>query len=264
MNGPDQRKTWWRRSPMSASGIVRLKTGFLPRHSPEISRRKLWRPPLWVNAMLLAFALVGGVAATLYRRDLDARLATLLRQTDSAPFEIKRIRQDLADQELDEKALAAELDTRLKYARFQKTAEFYILLDTRRRQFALKYGDKVVREAGLDAGAPRVIEGKGGGRWTFAPVTGAFTVKEKLENADWSVPEWVYLMNREKPPDPLPRVPAGLGRYVLVFSDSYLIHSPPPPESPLKGPKPGSFVVPEADLSAIWRRVGPGTRVYVF
>jgi len=59
-------------------------------------------------------------------------------------------------------------------------------------------------------------------------------------------------------------VPAGLGRYVLVFSDGYLIHSPPPPESPLKAAKPGSFMVPEADLAAVWRRVGPGTRIYVF
>ena len=164
---------------------------------------------------------------------LDGRLGKLLRQADSAPFEIKRIRQDLADQELDEKSLAAELDSRLKYARIQKANEFYILLDTKRRQFAFKYGDKVVRETSFDAGAPRIIQAKNGARWTFARVTGAFTVKEKLEKADWKVPEWVYILNPEKPPDPLPTVPAGLGRYVLVFSDGYLIHSPPPPESPL-------------------------------
>jgi L,D-transpeptidase-like protein len=264
MNGPNQPRTWWRRNPMSASGIVRLKTGFLPRHSREPARRKLWRPPLWLNVFLLGFVLLGGAAAMVYRRNLDARMGRLLRQTDSAPFEIKRIRQDLADRELDERSLAAELDTRLKYARIQKEGEFYILLDTRRRQFAFKYGDKIVREAGLDTGASRVIEGNNGARWTFAPITGAFTVKEKIENAEWTVPEWVYLMNRQKPPDPLPTVRAGLGRYVLVFSDGYLIHSPPPPESPLKGAKPGSFMVPEADLSAVWRRVGPGTRVYVF
>ncbi|HXM76073.1 MAG TPA: hypothetical protein VN971_04800, partial [Thermoanaerobaculia bacterium] len=56
----------------------------------------------------------------------------------------------------------------------------------------------------------------------------------------------------------------GLGRYVIVLSEDAVIHSPPPPESPLKGVKPGSFLVPEADLAAIWKRVGPRTRVYVF
>ncbi|HYV43069.1 MAG TPA: hypothetical protein VEO02_14880 [Thermoanaerobaculia bacterium] len=264
MNDPSQRGIWWRWNPMSASGILRLKTGFLPRPSPGPERRKLWRPPLQLNLFLLGFALLVGVTATAHHRALDGRLGRLLRQADSAPFEVKRIRQDLADLELDEKSLAAELDSRLKYARIQKANEFYILLDTKRRQFAFKYGDKVVREASFEAGAPRVIRAKNGARWTFAPVTGAFTVKEKLEKADWKVPEWVYIMNREKPPDPLPTVPAGLGRYVLVFSDGYLIHSPPPLESPLKAAKPGSFMVPEADLSAVWRRVGPGTRIYVF
>ena len=39
---------------------------------------------------------------------------------------------------------------------------------------------------------------------------------------------------------------------------------PPPANSPLRGAKPGSFMVPEADLAAIWKRVGPETRVYVF
>ncbi|HEY3124044.1 MAG TPA: hypothetical protein VGK70_08250, partial [Thermoanaerobaculia bacterium] len=198
MNGPSQRRIWSRWNPMSASGILRLKTGFLPRPSPGPERRKLWRPPLQLNLFLLGFALLVGATATAHHRALDGRLGRLLRQADLAPFEIKRIRQDLADQELDEKSLAAELDSRLKYARIQKANEFYILLDTKRRQFAFKYGDKVVREASFDAGAPRVIQAKNGARWTFAPVTGAFTVKEKLEKADWKVPEWVYIMNREK------------------------------------------------------------------
>ena len=120
MNGPSQRRTWWRWNPMSASGILRLKTGFLPRPSPGPERRKLWRPPLQLNLSLLGFALLVGAAATAHHRALDGRLGKLLRQADSAPFEIKRIRQDLADQELDEKSLAAELDSRLKYARIQK------------------------------------------------------------------------------------------------------------------------------------------------
>ena len=72
-------------------------------------------------------------------------------------------------------------------------------------------------------------------------------------------------MNGTDPPYPLPTVASGLGRYVLVLSGGEaVIHSPPPPDSPLKGPKPGSIQVPEADLAAIWKRIGPRTRVYVF
>jgi hypothetical protein len=43
-----------------------------------------------------------------------------------------------------------------------------------------------------------------------------------------------------------------------------VLHSPPPPESPLKGARPGSFEAPEDDIAAIWKRIGPETRVYVF
>jgi hypothetical protein len=78
------------------------------------------------------------------------------------------------------------------------------------------------------------------------------------------VPEWVYRMDGRKPPKNLPTVANGLGRYVIVLGSDYVIHSPPPPDSPLKGVKPGSFMVSEADLAAIWPRVGAATRVYVF
>jgi len=71
-------------------------------------------------------------------------------------------------------------------------------------------------------------------------------------------------MNGVKPPSSPQPIEGGLGRYVIVLSEDAVIHSPPPPESPLKGVKPGSFLVPEADLAAIWKRVGPRTRVYVF
>jgi hypothetical protein len=65
-------------------------------------------------------------------------------------------------------------------------------------------------------------------------------------------------------PQPLPGLPGGLGRYVIELDGDYVVHSPPPPESPLKGAKPGSFLVPEADLGAVWKRITPSTRVYVF
>jgi len=84
-------------------------------------------------------------------------------------------------------------------------------------------------------------------------------------NYDWPVPEWVYAMNREPVPAARGTVANGLGRYVIMLPDNYVIHSPPPEGSPLHGkPKPGSFMVPEADLAAIWPRISKTTRVYIF
>src|SRR5215467_11086555 len=165
--------SWWRR-PFAASGILRIKSGLMPRPPASPPRRKLPRPTLAFNLALLAVGTLAGVVAILHRRSLDTSLAEFLARTDSAPLEIKRIRSELADRELDEKALSRELDARLEYARDQQMQEFYILLDTSRPRLLFKYGDRVLREAAVEVGAPRSIETRSGKTWTFAPVTGAF------------------------------------------------------------------------------------------
>ena len=256
---------WWRRpvDPAGASGIFRVKTAFLPAGKRR-PRRKLPRPPLALNVSLLALAILLGGVAFVERRSLDRRFDRLVRQNAAAPFEIKRIRAELASLAGDERALARELDARARYVESAKRSEFYVLLDTRRGKFIFRYADRVVREAPAEVGPPRTIEGRRGKRWTFATLTGAFSVRQKVEGGAWRVPEWVYRMNGRPVPRPLPTVENGLGRYVLVLTNGYAIHSPPSAESPLRGPKPGSFLVPEADLAAVWRRIGPETRVYIF
>lgn len=262
--GKAPREKWWRRKPMAASGILRVKTGFLTHVGRDHLRPKIWRPPLALNLGLLAFALIAGTGAVAHRRSLDSRLANLFGKEDVAPFQIKRIREDLAEQEMDERTLSRELDARLKYARAQEARDFYIVLDTKNRKFAFKYGDKVLRDGALEVGAPETIPGGREKSRISLPLTGAFNVQQKLEEPAWKAPGWIYTADRLKPPDPLPAVPGGLGKYVLVFSDDYVIHTPPPPQGPLKGVRPGSFMVSEGDLAAIWRRIGPGTRIYIF
>jgi len=260
----EEPKKWWRREPMDASGILRVRTGFLPRLSREVRRRKLWRPPLRWSLVLLLIGLLVGAAGALHRRSIDHRLAQSLAADQSAPFEIQRIRRDLVDLEVDEKELSRALDARLKYAESQKARDFYIVIDTNARRLDFKYADRVVRTATVEIGASRTVQTKSGKSWTFAPITGAFSVQQKLADADWKAPEWAYALKGQPAPDPLPEIPSGLGRYVIVFADGYVVHSPPSAESPLQGAKPGSFLVPEADLAAIWKRVGPETRVYIF
>jgi len=247
---------------MQASGIVRVRTKELRRLGKDTDRRKLPRPPLALNLFLLVVGVLGGLGAYAHRRAVDARLAAALKQDSGAPFQIKKIRRELADLETDEATLSRELDARLAYARAQKAQEFYLVLDRSDRRFAFKYADRVVRDGCFDIGAPDTITARGR-QWTFPPLTGAFSVQEKLDQPAWKVPEWVYAVNREPRPRELPTVPGGLGRYVLQFADGYALHSPPPSDSPLKGARPGSFMMSEQDLGAIWRRILPGTRIYI-
>jgi len=247
---------------MRASGLVRVRTQYLK--LPDGARRKLPRPSLRSSLTLLSAGLLLAAVGFLHRRAIDHRLASLLAAGESAPFEIQRVRRDLADLQLDEQELSGALDARLKYAESVKSRDFYIVIDTKARRLDFKNGDRVVRSAAVEVGAPATVATKTGRRWTFAAVTGAFSVRQKLEGASWKAPEWAYALRRKPAPSPLPDVPNGLGKYVLIFSDGYAIHSPPSKESPLAGPKPGSFLVPEADLAAIWKRVGTDTRIYVF
>src|SRR5947208_14709547 len=92
---PAPQKKWWSRKVMDASGILRVRTVFLPlpRRPAERARPRLWRPSLRANLLLLLCALLGGAAATAHRRALDGRFAKLFSESDSAPFEIKRIRE---------------------------------------------------------------------------------------------------------------------------------------------------------------------------
>jgi hypothetical protein len=72
-------------------------------------------------------------------------------------------------------------------------------------------------------------------------------------------------MNGEPVPAERPTIRGGLGRYVLFLPNGYAIHTQPADESPLNGPKPGSYMVSEDAIRAIWPRIVAGkTQVYIF
>jgi hypothetical protein len=265
MTDPKDDDGWWKRtvSPR-ASGIFQLKTVFL--RPSQVVRRppKLWRPPVGLSLGLLLLGVALGAAATVQRRHLDARFQAVTLRGQGVPFEILRIRRDLSLLKLDEKALSKELEARLAAVDAQQSSQFYLVIDTQSRKLTLRVGDRIVREATLQAGAPRPILTASGEKVAPAPLSGAFTVRQKLERASWKPPAWIWSAAGLPVPTPLTDVPGGLGRYVVVLTEEVVLHSPPPPESPLKGAKPGSFLVSEADLGAIWKRIGPETRVYVF
>jgi len=225
--------------------------------------RKLPRPTTRSLLVLFVLVLVGAIGATIHRRVLESDFQARVSRSQATPYEIKRIRRELADLEVDEKTLAGALDARLKRVEAAKRNEFYVSIDTKRKTFSFRFADKTLRDAPVEVGPPQTIVA-GKKKWTFAPLSGSFNVAGKYQDQGWRVPEWAYLRNEVKPPRTRPTVKNGLGKYVILLGNDYVIHSPPSPESPLKGAKPGSFMVPEEDLAAIWPRVGPETRVYVF
>jgi hypothetical protein len=230
--------------------------------APRIERRSFPRPPLWLNLLLLIIAAAAFAFARVQRRSVETKSAALLKPSASSPAELNRIRDELAQMDLTDAQLARELDGRMRYVESLQGTQFYISVDTQKRVLQFRFGRDVLRECPIEVGETRTLKAHGK-TWTFLPLKGAFDVTAKEDDYQWVVPEWLYAMRNE--PAPAGRVVRdGLGHYVIVLANNYVIHSPPPPDSPLQGPKPGSFMAPEADLAAIWPRIEKGTRVYIF
>ncbi len=196
------------------------------------------------------------------RDTIDEKTALLFKHSESSPAELDRMRDELAQMDLTREQLAKELDGRMDYLRALQGSQFYLSIDTAKHKMQFRLGRDVVRECDVVVGEQRTIKASDGRTWTFVPLKGAFTVVGKETDYNWNVPAWLDAMTNQ--PARQQSVHNGLGRYVLVLRNNYVIHTPPPPDSPLQGPKPGSFMVSEADLAAIWPRISTETRVYIF
>gem|GEM_PF-462986 len=227
-------------------------------------RRGFPRPSLWLNLVLLALGITFLLGARAHRQRIDSQYSRLLARNESTPAVMNAMKAELAEMDLTREALKRELDSRVKYAESLKTEDFHLAIDTSRKKLLLHYGDQVAREAGVVIGPPTTVTGEGSKSWTFVPLKGAFAVVGKEAEATWQIPTWVYAMQKQKVPEPRPTVPGGQGKFVIYLPNNYVIHSPPSPDSPLKGAKPGSFMISEEDMKALWPRITERTKVFVF
>lgn len=227
-------------------------------------RRRLPRPPLWLNLFLLLIAVAALGVANVHQRRIERRFSGVFAERARTPEEINQVKAELADADLSQEALEKELQGRLKFTQSLKSEDFYLGIDTQAKKLRFYYGNTVLREGDVEIGEGRTIAGPDGKSWTFVPVKGAFPVEGKLVDHSWAVPEWLYVMNQQPIPKSRPSIKGGIGEYVILLGNGYVIHTRPVEASPLKGPKPGSIMAGEADLRAIWSRIHKGTPVYVF
>ncbi|HEX7706573.1 MAG TPA: hypothetical protein VF701_08960 [Thermoanaerobaculia bacterium] len=232
---------------------------------PDSSDRRTFpRPPLWLNLLLLLLG-IAGIAFARYHRDrVETRFADVIAQQQRSPEDIRKVKDDLAELDLTREQLQRELQSRVKFADSLKSEEFYLSIDTKAKKLRFYYGDTILREADVVVGEEKSIT-VGEKTWTFVPLKGAFSIEAKLVGHDWTIPEWVYQMNEMPIPNSRPAIPDGLGRYVLFIGNGYAIHSPPSNASPLKGAKPGSYMVADEFLRAVWQQIHKEkTKVYIF
>jgi hypothetical protein len=226
-------------------------------------RRSFPRPPLWLNLLLLLLGIGGLLYARHHREQVSTRFARVIAEEARTPADVKTVKEQLAEMDLSREQLRQELAGRAKFMASLKSENFYLSIDTKQRKLRFYYGDSVLREADIVVGEARTIQGNNK-QWTFIPLKGAFPVEAKIVGHAWRVPEWLYVANNQPVPAQRPAIENGLGKYVIFLPNGYAIHTQPGPDSPLQGPKPGSYMVAEDVLRAIWPRIHKGTQVYIF
>jgi hypothetical protein len=221
--------------------------------APE--RRTFPRPPLWLNLLLLLLGIAGFLYARYDRERVSTKFARVLAEEARTPADAAQMKEELAKLDLTRNDLQHELEGRMKFVASLKSEDFYLSVDTRTRRLRFYYGGTILREDDVAIGESKTITANGH-TWTFIPLKGAFPVEAKIVDYAWRVPEWL---------DPArPTIPNGLGKYVLFLPNGYVIHTQPSEASPLHGPKPGSYMVSEEALAAIWERIHKGTPVYIY
>ena len=227
-------------------------------------RRSFPRPPLWLNLLLLLLGIAGIAYARYHRERVSSEFADVITREQRTPADVSKIKQELAELDVNRETLKQELEGRMKFVGSLKSENFYLSIDTKARKLRFYYGDTVLREADVTIGESKTLTANGK-TWTFVPLKGAFPIEAKLVDHAWRAPEWLYAMNGQPVPPERPVIPGGLGKYVLFLPNGYAIHTQPAADSPLQGVKPGSFLVPEDAVKAIWPRIVAGkTQVYIF
>lgn len=156
------------------------------------ARRRSRRAALWLNLAILVLDAAILIVAARHRRRLDTTFERIVKTQVNSPYQIAKIRSELASMDLTRESLDRELQARLAMARGFEAAEFYLAIDTANRRLRLQFGPETVRETSVIIGEPQVINAEGK-TWRFVPLKGAFTVAGKLIDAPWSVPAWVYV-----------------------------------------------------------------------
>ena len=198
-----------------------------------------------------------------HREEVSTKFGRVIAEEARTPADVRKAKEELAEMDLSREQLRKELEGRSKFVASLKSEDFYLSIDTKERKLRFYYGDTVLREADVVLGEARTIASRDK-KWTFVPLKGAFPVEAKIVGYAWRVPEWMYALRNEPAPAERPVIQDGLGKYVIFLPNGYAIHSQPSADSPLQGAKPGSYMVSEDVLRAIWPRIHKNTPVYIF
>lgn len=142
----------------------------------------------------------------------------------------------------------------------------YLVIDTGANRMYLMKDDSVLRDALVSTGSGvRLSDPDKPRSWVFETPRGEFRILRKVNEPVWTKPDWAFVEAGEgMPRNWSDRVEPGvLGDYALDLGDGYLIHGTLFERALGLHVTHGCVRVGAADLEAIFRSVGIGTKVYI-
>lgn len=200
------------------------------------------------------------MAAVLGAYFFSSRQQPVVRRTDAASRDIRRLRRDVTLMEARIRKLTERRSRLFPAGRA-------ILVDTADNRIRLLRGSKLLAEDKCSTGSGLVLTDATGLRtWTFETPRGYFPAKAKVTNPVWIRPDWAFIEEGAAiPKDRASRaVPDVLGDYAIGFGDGYFIHGTLYTRMLGNNVTHGCIRVDDDTLKTLYQNTENGTPIWIF
>jgi L,D-transpeptidase ErfK/SrfK len=143
----------------------------------------------------------------------------------------------------------------------------YLIVNSTDNEFMLYKGRELIRKGVCSTGSYMQLEKNEKEKWLFKTPKGEFRILNKTTDPVWKRPDWAFV--EEGLPVPSPNHPSRfeygvLGDYALYLGKGYMIHGTLWQRYLGLPVTHGCIRLNDADLEAVYKTMGIGSKVYIY
>jgi L,D-transpeptidase YbiS len=143
----------------------------------------------------------------------------------------------------------------------------YLIINSTSNNFVLRTKETVIREGICSTGSNTLLDAGEDQQWMFRTPKGHFKVLTKIIDPVWRKPNWAFVEEGLPiPPKDHPSrfEPGTLGDYALTLGQGYLIHGTLYTRFLGMPVTHGCIRLGDEDLAVVYKKLNPGSIVYIF